>query len=145
MDAKDLILVSVDDHLVEPPEIFQGRLPTRFVDAAPRIEHTPDGSDVWIFNGNVIPNIGLNAVAGRPKEEYGFEPVSTNRCVKVASTDARIEGYERNGVLGSMCFGSFPGFAGARFATNAGQGARARDHTGLQRLAFQRLVRVLPG
>ena len=37
MDAKDLILVSVDDHLVEPPGLFEGRVPARYVDAAPKI------------------------------------------------------------------------------------------------------------
>ena len=27
MHADDLILVSVDDHLVEPPDMFEGRVP----------------------------------------------------------------------------------------------------------------------
>ena len=76
MDAKDLILVSVDDHLVEPPGLFEGRMSARYSDAAPRIKRTADGSDVWIFNDAVIPNVGLNAVAGRPKEEYGVEPTA---------------------------------------------------------------------
>ena len=35
-----------------------------------------DGSDVWVFEGEQIPNIGLNAVVGRPPEEYGMEPTS---------------------------------------------------------------------
>jgi predicted TIM-barrel fold metal-dependent hydrolase len=117
MDANDLILVSVDDHLVEPPEIFDGRLPTRFIDAAPRIERTPEGSDVWIFNGNVIPNIGLNAVAGRPKEEYGVEPTAFDEmrpgCYNVHE---RIKDMNAGGVLGSMNFPSFPGFSGRLFA-----------------------------
>ena len=74
--ADDLILISVDDHLVEPPDMFEGRLPARFQDRAPRVVHQDDGSDVWTFNGAVIPNIGLNAVAGRPREEYGIEPTA---------------------------------------------------------------------
>ena len=36
--------------------------------------HNPDGSDTWQFRDVVIPNVALNAVAGRPKEEYGLEP-----------------------------------------------------------------------
>ena len=28
------------------------------------------------FEGVEIPNVGLNAVAGRPPEEYGFEPTA---------------------------------------------------------------------
>ncbi len=38
---------------------------------------TDDGDDVWIVRrAPMIPNIGLNAVAGRPKEEYGVEPTA---------------------------------------------------------------------
>ena len=45
-----MILVSVDDHLVEPPEVFDGRLPAKFVDQAPKVVRQDDGSDVWVFN-----------------------------------------------------------------------------------------------
>jgi predicted TIM-barrel fold metal-dependent hydrolase len=117
VDANDMILVSVDDHLVEPPDMFQGRLPSRFVDQAPRVVRRDDGSDVWMFNGTVIPNIGLNAVAGRPKEEYGIEPTSYEEmrpgCYDVHE---RIKDMSAGGVLGSMCFPSFPGFSGRLFA-----------------------------
>ena len=51
MRAEDMILVSVDDHLVEPPNLFEGRMPGRFADAAPKVQRQPDGSDVWVFNG----------------------------------------------------------------------------------------------
>ena len=37
MHANDMILVSVDDHLVEPPNLFEERLPGKFADAAPRV------------------------------------------------------------------------------------------------------------
>ena len=33
-----------------------------------------DGTDVWQFLDFEIPNVGLNAVAGRPPEEYGIDP-----------------------------------------------------------------------
>ena len=38
MHLEDLILVSVDDHVVEPPDMFEGRLPARFADQAPRVD-----------------------------------------------------------------------------------------------------------
>ncbi|MFZ0668111.1 MAG: amidohydrolase family protein [Acidimicrobiales bacterium] len=117
MKAEDLILVSVDDHVVEPPHMFEGRVPERFREAAPRIEHTENGSDVWIFNGSVIPNVGLNAVAGRPKEEYGVDPTSFDEmrpgCFDV---DERVKDMNAGGVLASMNFPSFPGFSGRLFA-----------------------------
>ncbi len=76
MHAEDLILVSVDDHVVEPPDMFEGRVPAKWQGREPRIVHKPDGTDVWVYEGNEIPNVGLNAVVGRPPEEYGIEPTS---------------------------------------------------------------------
>jgi predicted TIM-barrel fold metal-dependent hydrolase len=113
----DLILVSVDDHVVEPPNLFEHHLPARWRDRAPRVVHKDDGTDVWTFEGTEIPNVGLNAVAGRPKEEYGVEPTSFEEirpgCYDIHE---RIRDMNANGVLGSMCFPSFTGFAGRLFA-----------------------------
>jgi predicted TIM-barrel fold metal-dependent hydrolase len=117
MNAADLILVSVDDHVVEPPHMFEGRLPAKFDDVAPRVVRRDDGSDVWTFNGTIIPNVGLNAVAGRPKSEYGVEPTAFDEmrpgCYDI---DERIKDMNAGGVLGSMNFPSFPGFSGRLFA-----------------------------
>jgi predicted TIM-barrel fold metal-dependent hydrolase len=117
MDANDMILVSVDDHLVEPPDVFANHMPAAFKSRAPKVVKTPDGSDVWTFNGSTIPNIGLNAVAGRPKEEYGIEPTAFDEmrpgCFDVHE---RIKDMNAGGVLGSMCFPSFPGFSARLFA-----------------------------
>jgi predicted TIM-barrel fold metal-dependent hydrolase len=119
MDINDMILVSVDDHLCEPPNMFDEHVPAKWRDQAPKMVRTPEGNDVWTFNGAVIPNIGLNAVAGRPKEEYGIEPTSLEEmrpgCYDVHE---RIKDMNAGGVLGSMCFPSFPGFAGRLFATH---------------------------
>ncbi|MCA2244787.1 amidohydrolase [Mycobacterium sp. WUMAC-067] len=117
MKAEDMILVSVDDHLVEPPHLFHGLLPAKYEDQAPKVITTEDGADVWTFNGTIIPNIGLNAVAGRPREEYGAEPTNFEEmrpgCFDI---DERVKDMNAGGVLGSMCFPSFPGFAGRLFA-----------------------------
>jgi len=117
MQADDMILVSVDDHLVEPPGLFDGHIPERYRDRAPHVVRQPDGSEVWEFEGAKIPNIGLNAVAGRPKEEYGIEPTAYDEmrpgCYDV---DERVKDMNAGGVLASMCFPSFPGFSGRLFA-----------------------------
>ena len=34
-----------------------------------------DGSESWLYDGEVNPNIGLAAVAGRPIEECTYDPV----------------------------------------------------------------------
>jgi predicted TIM-barrel fold metal-dependent hydrolase len=117
MRTEDLILVSVDDHVVEPPDLFEGRVPAKWADQAPKVVHKEDGTDYWVYEGNQIPNIGLNAVAGRPPEEYGMEPTSYEEmrsgCYDIHD---RVRDMNVNGVLGSMCFPSFPQFCGQLFA-----------------------------
>jgi predicted TIM-barrel fold metal-dependent hydrolase len=123
MNANDMILISVDDHLVEPADMFEGRLPAKFVERAPRVIRKPDGSDVWVFNGTEIPNIGLNAVAGRPKEEYGVEPTAyTEMRPGCYDIHERIKDMSAGGVLASMCFPSFPAFSGRLFAAAEDKG-----------------------
>ncbi len=69
MRVDDMILVSVDDHVIEPPDMFEGRLPAKYQDRAPRLVRRPDGTDFWHYDCSEIPNVGLNAVVGRPPEE----------------------------------------------------------------------------
>ena len=118
MNKDDMILISVDDHIIEPPDMFKNHLPEKYKNEAPRLVHNPDGSDTWQFRDTVIPNVALNAVAGRPKEEYGLEPQGLDEirpgCYNV---DERVKDMNAGGILGSICFPSFPGFAGRLFAT----------------------------
>jgi predicted TIM-barrel fold metal-dependent hydrolase len=117
MRTEDLILVSVVDHTVEPPDMFAGHLPESMRDKAPRSVKKPDGTDVWVYDGVEIPNIGLNAVAGRPPEEYNVEPTRYDD-IRTGCFDIheRVKDMDRNGVLGSMCFPSFVSFAGQLFS-----------------------------
>lgn len=61
-------LISTDDHLIEHPMLWQDRLPSKYLDAGPRIiekvmnEGNPP-AQVWQWEGRVYPYIGLNAVA----------------------------------------------------------------------------------
>ena len=116
MNVDDMIFVSVDDHVVEPPDMFDGRMPAKYADLAPKIVRNRQGDDVWEFDGNKIPNIGLNAVAGRPKEEYGVDPTSYDEmrpgCFDVHE---RVKDMSAGGVLASMNFPSFPSFSGRLF------------------------------
>ncbi|MEO5877514.1 MAG: amidohydrolase family protein, partial [Streptosporangiaceae bacterium] len=117
MKAEDMIMISVDDHVVEPPDMFDAHIPAAFRDRAPKIIKLKNGSDVWKFDGSIIPNIGLNAVAGRPKEEYGIEPTSFEE-IRPGTYDIheRIKDMNAGGILASMNFPSFPGFSGRLFA-----------------------------
>ena len=117
MNLNDMVLVSVDDHVVEPPDIFDGRLAAKYVEYAPEFITNPDGTNVWKYNGETVMNVALNAVAGRPKEEYGIEPTSfTQLRPGTYDHEERVKDMSANGVLGSLCFPSFPQFCGQLFA-----------------------------
>ena len=112
---RDYLVISVDDHIVEPREAFEGRLPAKFAEQAPRVIEK-DGADVWVYEGQEFPNVGFNAVVGRPVDEWGFEPT---RFVDMrrGSWDIhrRVADMDLSGVYASLCFPSFlPGFAGQR-------------------------------
>ncbi|MBV8983703.1 MAG: amidohydrolase [Acidimicrobiia bacterium] len=113
MQLEDLILVSVDDHVVEPPNMFDNHLPDKWKDQAPKSVKKPDGTDVWVYEDAEIPNIGLNAVAGRPPEDYNVNPTRYEE-IRAGCYDVneRVKDMNRNGVLGSMCFPSFVQFCG---------------------------------
>ena len=151
MQLDDMILVSVDDHVCEPPDMWDGHLPaTSGRTGRPRLVHKKDDTDVWVFEGQQIPNVGLNAVAGRPPEEYGMEPTALHQLRKGCyDVDARIDDMNVNGMLGSLCFPSVPGFVGELFGRSRSRRTAStsspRSMTPrLQRLAHRHLVRGAP-
>ncbi|MGI4860627.1 MAG: amidohydrolase family protein [Janthinobacterium lividum] len=116
MEMNDMILISVDDHVIEPPDLFKNHLPAKYMDRAPKMATMRSGSDSWEFEGRSIGNFGLNAVVGRPPEEYGMEPSSYSQIRKgTYQLKERVEDMNVNGVLASICFPTFPTFAGGFF------------------------------
>jgi predicted TIM-barrel fold metal-dependent hydrolase len=108
-------VISVDDHVVEPRHAFEGRIPAKFAEQAPRIVEEEDGH-VWHYDGVRRADVGLNAVVGRPIAEASFEPKRFEEMRKGAwDIDARIADMDLNGIYASVNFPSgLPGFAGQR-------------------------------
>jgi len=114
----DYTVISVDDHLVEPAGMFEGRLPGGYQERAPRIVETPEGHQVWEFDGGRYTQVGMNAVAGRRPETVALEPFRFDQmrpgCYDI---DARIADMDLNGVWASMNFPSqVSGFCGRIFS-----------------------------
>lgn len=108
-------IISVDDHIVEPPDVFEGRMPQRYAARAPHVVEK-DGAHVWVYDGKDFPNVGFNAVVGRPVDEYSFEPTRFQDMRRGAwDIHERIRDMDLSGIYASLCFPSFlPGFAGQR-------------------------------
>ena len=119
MDLNDMILISVDDHLVEPPSMsdyFADHFPAKYRDRVPRVITRDDGTDAWLIEGTQVDSFGLNAVAGRVREEWGMEPGNFTEVRKGTwDVHERVRDMDANGVLGSMCFSSWPGLGGQYF------------------------------
>jgi predicted TIM-barrel fold metal-dependent hydrolase len=109
-------IVSVDDHLIEHPRVWQDRLPEKFKENGPTIIEDANGHHVWRYEGRIYPNIGLNAVAGKQPEEYGLEPLRYDDMIPGCyDPAARVKDMDLDGVHTALCFPSFPGFAGGVF------------------------------
>jgi predicted TIM-barrel fold metal-dependent hydrolase len=108
-------IVSVDDHLVEHPRVWQDRVPARFREQAPQIKDV-NGMHLWHYDGKVFPTIGLNAVAGKDRKDWGLDPVRYEDMIPGCyDPAARVKDMDLDGVQAALCFPSFPGFGGGTF------------------------------
>jgi predicted TIM-barrel fold metal-dependent hydrolase len=111
-------LISVDDHLVEPPEMFEGRLPKKYQESAPRIVRQDDGSEQWLFDGGLIPMEGSNAVVGQADRSDILGPQAFEDMRKGSwDVHERIRDMDRGGIWASLNFPSIvSGFCGRIFS-----------------------------
>jgi predicted TIM-barrel fold metal-dependent hydrolase len=111
-------VISVDDHLVEPPDMFEGRLPAKFQDRAPKVVENEHGHQVWEFDDKRFTQVGMNAVAGRRPETVKLEPFRFEDMRKGCwDIHERIRDMDINGVWASVNFPSMiTGFCGRVFA-----------------------------
>ena len=108
-------LISVDDHVLEPPHLWVDRMPAKDRDRAPHMVSAGD-TEFWVYDGKRFPSSGLSAVAGKSKEEFSPEPV-TYAEMRPGCYDAkaRIEDMNRAGILASLCFPTVTRFCGQLF------------------------------
>ena len=107
-------VISVDDHLVEPPGMFDGRLPAALQERAPKVVVTEKGHEVWEFEGERHFQVGQNAVAGRRPETVKVEPFRFDQ-MRPGCFDphARVRDMDVGGIWGSLNFPSMiTGFCG---------------------------------
>jgi predicted TIM-barrel fold metal-dependent hydrolase len=111
----DVQLISVDDHIIEHPQVWRDRMPAALKERCPQVIETEAGME-WTFDGHRSSTIGLNAVAGKPWEERNIDPARyedmRRGCYDV---HARVADMDIDGVQAQLCFPDFPGFAGRRF------------------------------
>jgi predicted TIM-barrel fold metal-dependent hydrolase len=125
-------IISVDDHVVEPPDLWSSRLPAHLVARGPRIQRergkfggplgltwTPDASgewgDVWYYDDLVSPFSRLSAAVGLGDLAFGVTTFDDIRpgCWKQKE---RLEDMDANHMEASICFpNTLPRFCGQTF------------------------------
>jgi predicted TIM-barrel fold metal-dependent hydrolase len=109
-------ITSVDDHIIEPPNVWVDRIPSKYLDVCPRVITEDDGAEFWVYEDTKSITGGLGASAGRRAEDItanGF-PYADMRpgCF---DAKARLDDMTEGGVLASLNFPSVPRFCGQLF------------------------------
>jgi predicted TIM-barrel fold metal-dependent hydrolase len=133
-------IVSVDDHVVEPADLFDQFLPAKWDNHPDRphverrgiaslgfeggtsyqIEYTDSldapQADCWIYAGTCNPLKRHIAAVGYPREQMTLTP-ATYDTMRPGCYDpvARLADMDLNGVQASLCFPTMAGFAGRTF------------------------------
>ena len=131
-------IISVDDHVIEPPNVWQDRLPEKFKAVGPRLERrkvknmkfvggvfsyetagdNEDGTwcDWWLVEDLQYPLTRFSAAAGYPRDEITVSPITMDDMRKGCwEQEARLEDMDVNHVEASLAFPSFPRFCGQTF------------------------------
>lgn len=130
-------IISVDDHVVEPQDLWQRELPARWKARGPKVvrekvrtdyvggvynfsRDAPDGDwcDLWLFDDLVYPTSLLHAPVGRTPAEIASRPATYDEFRPGAyDQTARLSDMDANHVEAALNFpNTFPRFCGQGFA-----------------------------
>jgi hypothetical protein len=110
--------ISVDDHIIEPPHLWQTRLPQRYREQGPRVVELDDGTEAWAYEDQLI-----HTVRGNTRTRTGIEddPMGVARFSEMRpgcyEPSARLVDMDADGVWAEVSFPDFSRFAGHRFLT----------------------------
>jgi predicted TIM-barrel fold metal-dependent hydrolase len=93
------------------------------LERAPRVIENERRQEMWLYEDMLYPQIGLNAVSGRPKDQWNTDPARFDEMRKGCwDIDARVADMDLDGVWASLCFPSLlAGFAGVVFSQSKDQ------------------------
>lgn len=120
MLTDDMQVISVDDHVVEPPGVWQDRLPKHLREQGPRIEDRPGHTQAWVWEGREYPLSLMGSPATRIFRTDGtgedFYARHYDDMVPGAyEVGARVQAMDEDGIHAQLLFPTFPRFAGTRF------------------------------
>jgi predicted TIM-barrel fold metal-dependent hydrolase len=110
-------LISVDDHVVEPPNVWIDRVPAKYRDVAPHVVTDDDGSEVWVYEDQRgQTGSAINATVHRDREQISLDGLTYAQMAPGCYDPvARIADMNEAGMLASLNFPSAPRFCGQLF------------------------------
>jgi predicted TIM-barrel fold metal-dependent hydrolase len=136
------LIISVDDHVIEPATVWSDRLPSKYAEIGPRIVRAPvaemtfiggkftaipgnpgdpgDPVDWWFYEDLRRPLTRLDTAVGFSRDEITLTGITydTMRQGSYKIKD-RLEDMDVNGLEASLCFPTFPRFCGQTFTEAA--------------------------
>jgi predicted TIM-barrel fold metal-dependent hydrolase len=129
-------VVSPDDHIQEPPHLWESRLPAKLRERGPRVERlrgqvalnngdlgfaeTDDGQvgDVWSYDGKRVPILRIAAAVGVPRDQVDARPITFDDLQKGCyDPAARLADMDVAGIEASVCYPNmFVRFCGQQFS-----------------------------
>src|SRR6185436_16616120 len=127
-------VISVDDHVIEPPDLFESRLPAKFRERAPKVVHLPwrrgrnmrahgfepaasgPTTDFWQVEDLHVPVAKVEVAIGLPADEVTHDPIAfadiPPACLNVKD---RLQAMDEAKIERSLCFPNTMRFAGQLF------------------------------
>ncbi|GAA2410711.1 amidohydrolase family protein [Actinomadura vinacea] len=134
-------IISVDDHVIEPPGVWADRLPARYRETGPRVVRAPAEMDFvggrftfrmaeegppcdwWVYEDLRRPLTRLDAAVGYERDDVQVVGVTYEEMRPGChSVPERLADMDANWIQSSLCFPTFPRFCGQTFTE-----ARDRD------------------
>ena len=132
------LIISVDDHVVEPPNVWSDRLPSKYADVGPRIVRAPvkelsfvggkftaepgnagdpgELVDWWFYEDLRRPLTRLETAVGYDRDEVTLKGITYEDMRPGSfSVPERLADMDINGIEASLCFPTFPRFCGQTF------------------------------
>ena len=109
-------LISVDDHIIEPPNVWVDRASAADRDRVPHVERI-DGVDTWVYEKHRATVMGILVAAHQQPDEYSPLSVNYDELPKVYyDPEARIPDMDEDHVIAGLNFPFFPRFCGQVFS-----------------------------
>jgi predicted TIM-barrel fold metal-dependent hydrolase len=97
-------IVDCDQHVIEPPDLWERWLPSKFQDRAPRLVKDEDGGDAWLL-GEHVESLGLVAAVERSPRDLKWTGVRyEDMHPGITDPKGRLELMDEDGISAAVFF-----------------------------------------